>query len=298
MKFSFGPLLYFWRKDRVDEFYRKVAESDVDVVYLGETVCAKRRELSLNGWLSIAHQLRDSGKQVVISTLTLLESPADLRDLKRHCDNGEFLVEANDIGAVGVLREKGLPFIAGAAINCYNHHVLRQLFSFGMKRWVLPVELSRDWLVDVLERQEIRRIRSEFEVEVVGFGHLPLAWSARCFTARFESRPKDQCELCCIKYPGGKTVYDQEGNPVFMLNGIQTQSGKRYNLVNELNGMGGIVDVVRLSPGDEAIFSWLRRFRENVAGHNPIRLESCDSNGYWMKLAGIEQVNEKGGEAR
>ena len=42
--------------------------------------------------------------------MTLLESPADLRELNRYCDNGEFLIEANDMGAVGLLNERGLPF--------------------------------------------------------------------------------------------------------------------------------------------------------------------------------------------
>lgn len=292
MKFSFGPLLYYWPEKQVSEFYRQVMESDVDVVYVGETVCPKRREVSAEGWLSIAHQVRESGKEVVISTMTLLESPADLRELKRHCDNGEFLVEANDMGAIALLKERGLPFVAGSAINCYNHHVLRQLVSYGMKRWVPPVELSRDWLIDLLTAPESESNQRAFEVELIGFGHLPLAWSARCFTARSEDRPKDQCDLCCIKYPQGKTVFDQEGNRIFVLNGIQTQSGQRYNLVNELSGMAGLVDVVRLNPGDDTVFPWLRRFQENTSGLNPVALDKDDCNGYWLKMAGIRQVTD------
>lgn len=290
MKFSFGPLLYFWPKQQVIAFYRQVMESAVDVVYVGETVCPKRREITFDGWISIAHQLRESGKEVVLSSMTLLESPADLRELKRYCDNGDFVVEANDIGAVGLLREKRLPFVAGAAINCYNPHVVRRLMSYGMKRWVPPVELSRDRLIDLLNSSELEDVRHAFAVEVIGFGHLPLAWSARCFTARFENRPKDQCEVCCIKYPQGKTVYDQEQQRIFVLNGIQTQSGNRYNLVNELNGMAGLVDMVRLIPGDESVFLWLKRFAENVAGQKAVSLEKNDCNGYWRKLAGMEQV--------
>ena len=125
MKFSLGPILYFWPKAQVMDFYQQAAASEVDVVYLGETVCPKRRELRLPDYLQIAHQLREAGKEVVLSTMTLLESPADLRELRRYCDNGEFLIEANDFGAVGLLQEQGLPFVAGAAINCYNHHSLQ-----------------------------------------------------------------------------------------------------------------------------------------------------------------------------
>ncbi len=53
-----------------------------------------------------------------------------------------------------------------------------------------------------------------------------LAYSARCFTARSENRAKDDCETCCQKkYPQGRQVLSQENQQVFVLNGIQTQSG-------------------------------------------------------------------------
>ena len=42
MQIALGPILYFWPKAKVKAFYRQVAESDVDRVYLGETVCSKR----------------------------------------------------------------------------------------------------------------------------------------------------------------------------------------------------------------------------------------------------------------
>lgn len=294
MKFSLGPILYFWPKAQVVDFYRQAAQSAVDVVYLGETVCAKRRELRLPDYLHIAHQLREAGKEVVLSTMTLLESPADLRELRRYCDNGEFIVEANDFGAVGLLQEQGLPFVAGAAINCYNHHSLRRLIVMGMQRWLMPVELSRDWLEGVLEQPEIQDVRSCFEVEVFAFGHLPLAWSARCFTARSENRPKDECNLCCINYPQGRAVHNQEGRQLFVLNGIQTQSGDRYNLINELPGMTDLVDVIRLSPQVEDTFLWLDKFKARL--HNPQQIATLaqqDCNGYWHRLAGIQQLNDE-----
>ncbi|WP_111643115.1 U32 family peptidase [Marinimicrobium alkaliphilum] len=290
MQFALGPVLYYWSAQKMRDFYTQVAASPAQVVYLGETVCPKRREWRLPDYLAVAHELREAGKTVVLSTMTLLESPADLRELRRHCDNGEFTVEANDIGAVGLLHEQGLPFVAGPAINCYNPRTLKKLATLGMQRWVMPVELSRDWLAELLDQPEVQDIRSAFEVEVFAFGHLPLAWSARCFTARSENRPKDQCGLCCIDYPDGKAVHNQEGQRLFTLNGIQTQSGSRYNLINELPSMAGLVDCVRLSPQAEGTFDWLARFHANSGGECPVALEPNDSNGYWLKLAGIEQV--------
>lgn len=287
MKFSLGAIQYYWPKNVVARFYDDVAASDIDIVYLGETVCSKRRELNLKDYLDIAFKLRESGKQVCLSTMTLLESPALLREMARYVDNGEFVIEANDIGAVQLAHERNLPFVAGPAINCYNQHTLKYLVNSGLKRWVMPVELSRDWLKTLLEQEIIRDIRSCFETEVFAFGHMPLAWSARCFTARSEDRQKDQCELCCIKYPKGREVHSQDGKQVFVLNGIQTQSGQRYNLINDLPGMHRLVDIVRLSPEPEGTLEWLKRFRENINGKHPVKLAEGDSNGYWNRLAGM-----------
>lgn len=41
------------------------------------------------------------------------------------------------------------------------------------------------------------------EVELFAYGHLPLAYSARCFTARAENLPKDDCQFVCLNYPEG-----------------------------------------------------------------------------------------------
>jgi len=287
MKFSLGPVQYFWPKTQMQQFYQQAADSAVDIVYLGETVCSKRRELKFNDYMALAHMLREAGKQVCLSSMTLLEAPSELRELSKYVDNGEFVLEANDTSAISGLQQKSLPFIAGAAINCYNQHTLRRLVAMGMTRWVMPVELSQQWLASILGQNESSAIRDKFETEVFAFGHMPLAWSGRCFTARSENRSKDQCELCCIHYPQGRDVASQDGTQVFVLNGIQTQSGYRYNLVNQLPSMQGLVDIVRLSPQPEGTFDWLNKFKANITGQAPQTLSKTDSNGYWLQLAGM-----------
>ena len=287
MKFSLGPVQYFWPKAQMQQFYQQAADSSIDIVYLGETVCSKRRELKLADYMELAHMLREAGKQVCLSTMTLLEAPSELRELRKYVENGEFLIEANDVGAISLLQEQSLPFVAGAAINCYNQHTLRRLVGMGMNRWVMPVELSQQWLSSILQQSVITDIRDCFTTEVFSFGHLPLAWSGRCFTARSENRSKDQCELCCIKYPQGRKVNSQDGSQIFILNGIQTQSGHRYNLINQLQTMQGLVDIVRLSPEVEGTFSWLDKFKANINGQAPQVLAATDSNGYWLQLAGM-----------
>lgn len=291
MKFSLGPILYYWPKQKVREFYQQAAASAVDIVYLGETVCPKRCELRLADYLAIAHELREAGKSVVLSTMTLLESPADLRQLRRHCENGEFSIEANDMGAVALMQAQQLPFVAGASINCYNHFTLQQLVSMGMQRWLVPAELSRDWLQNILQQAVVQACRHRFEVELFAFGHIPLAWSARCFTARSENRSRDECNLCCINYPDGRPVDNQEGKRLFVLNGTQTQSGDRYNLIRDLPTMKGLVDVVRLSPQTEGTFVWLEKFRRAWHEKEVINPEPQDCNGYWHRIAGIALAN-------
>src|SRR5512139_2792271 len=55
MKLSIGPLLYYWSREIVFDFYEEIAASPiVDVVYLGETVCSRRHVLRLADWLELA----------------------------------------------------------------------------------------------------------------------------------------------------------------------------------------------------------------------------------------------------
>ncbi|MGF1803935.1 U32 family peptidase, partial [Aliivibrio sifiae] len=120
-------------------------------------------------------------------------------------------------------------------------------------------------------------------------GYLPLAYSARCFTARAENKPKDECETCCIKYPNGITVNSQEGQEVFTLNGIQTQSGYCYNLINDLASMNELVDVVRLSPLSVETFSEVSKFKANETGTEKFALKDArQCNGYWHSIAGLD----------
>ncbi|CNG31655.1 U32 family peptidase [Yersinia frederiksenii] len=292
MKYALGAVLYYWPKSDIETFYHAAANSSADIIYLGENVCTKRREMKVSDWLGLAKEVAASGKQVVISTLALLQAPSELNELKRYVENGEFLLEANDLGAVNMAAERGLPFVAGHALNCYNAYTLRILHRQGMMRWCMPVELSRDWLSNVLEQCDELGFRDQFEVEVLSYGHLPLAYSARCFTARSEDRAKDECETCCIKYPQGRKVLSQEDQQVFVLNGIQTQSGYCYNLRNDLISMQGLVDIVRLSPQGIETLEVIEQFRANEQGLAPLMLaDKADCNGYWRRLAGLELVS-------
>ena len=291
MKYALGSVLYYWPKQTLNDFYQLAMQSEADIIYIGETVCSKRREMKPSDWIELGRQLASSGKQIVLSSLALLQAPSELKEISKLVDNGEFLVEAHDFGVINMLAERKLPFVAGHGLNCYNAQTLNILLREGMTRWCMPVELSRDWLVNLLNQCDDIGIRGKFEVEVMSYGHLPLAYSARCFTARSENKQKDECETCCINYPQGREVLSQEQQQVFILNGIQTLSGYCYNLGNELESMIDLVDIVRVSPENEHSLEILSQFKANENGLAPIAIADKSCNGYWKQIAGLSMIS-------
>ncbi|HEB95907.1 MAG TPA: U32 family peptidase [Sedimenticola thiotaurini] len=290
MRLSLGPLLYYWPKEETLAFYDRIAESPVEIVYLGETVCSKRTLLRLDDWLALAERLAAAGKEVVLSTLALLESEAELKRLRRICGDGRFLVEANDMGAVQLLA--GRPFVAGHSVNIYNGRTLGLLAREGLRRWVFPLELSAETLAE-LQRQRPEGV----ETEVLAWGRLPLAYSARCFTARAHNLPKDDCQYRCLDYPDGLTLSAQDETRFLALNGIQTQSARTFNLVTEMDRMRELgVDVVRISPQSLKTETVIDLFHRVLQGDLPaaeadarlrrlMPVGPCD--GYWHGGAGM-----------
>lgn len=303
MKLTLGPLLFFWPAEQVRAFYQQVAEWPVDRVCLGETVCSRRREMKLPDWLMIADQLKAAGKEVVLSSQTLLESEADLRQLYKLVEaaadsSSVALVEASDMSAVQVCHELQQPFMAGAALNIYNTATLDLLVRQGMQHWVFPVELPKETLTDM--QQWIVQQQPQLQTEVFAFGHLPLAWSARCFTARHHDLPKDRCQFVCRDYPSGLSLHSQEQHQLFTMNGIQTLSGACCNLLDqgpEIKDMG--ISSLRLSPIATGMAEVVTAFDAMRNGQFPERdplqlldLDRC--NGYWFGAPGMQQLQLSG----
>ncbi|MDP2809566.1 MAG: U32 family peptidase [Rhodocyclaceae bacterium] len=286
MKLSLGPLQYYWPKQQTLDFYETVSAMPVDIVYVGETVCSRRHELRFEDWLDVAGRLADTGKEVAISTLTLVESESDLKALRREVGNGRFRVEANEMGAVRLLAEAKLSFIAGPTLNVFNPETLRLLAEAGATRWVMPPEASHETLAGIRPRLPV-----SMETEVLAFGRLPLAYSARCFTARRFNLQKDTCEFKCIEYPEGMMAKTREGVPFLVINGIQTQSAKTYNLLHELPGLAAAgVDILRISPQPEGTAEVVSAFREIARGLSPISLPGDFCNGFWHGQPGLEWI--------
>ena len=276
------------------EFYQAIAETPVDVVYVGEAVCSRRHELRHGDWLDISRMLRDAGKQAVLSTMVLLESGSDVAAMHKIAQNEEFLVEANDMGAVHQLAGQR-PFVAGPQLNLFNPDALAWMAGLGASRWVAPLEMQRD---DLAVLQQGRP--AGLETEVLAYGRLPLAFSARCFTARHHNLPKDDCGFRCIEHPDGQLLHTREGEPFLVLNGIQTQSARVHNLINKVPALRALgVDVLRLSPQSQHMTELIAAF--DAARHAPepavdalerMRplMPGAPCNGYWHGQPGLDLV--------
>lgn len=296
MKLALGPLLYYWPREAVLAFYREAERWPVDAVYLGETVCSRRRELKLADWIAIGESLARAGKEVVLSTCELIESDADLRTMHAVAENGAFRVEANDMAAVRALAGKG-PFVAGPFLNVYNAGTLALLAELGAARWVAPVELSREGIAAVVAGAP------PIETEVFAYGRLPLAVSARCFTARYNNLTKDRCEFRCIEHPDGLALDTQDGRHFLVLNGVQTQSAAVQSLapvLGEARDAGA--NVLRISPQSKSTGEVLAVFRDALSGAlaphaaagrlAPLMPDAaCD--GYWYGKPGIASEWER-----
>src|SRR5690606_38628607 len=267
------------------------------------------------------------------STLTLIEAESEVSVVKRIVENGEFAVECNDISAVQFACERGLAFTVGPAINVYNSDTFNLLAQQGMQRWVPPVELSAQQVEDIysgadefpqatlpnaamssatipnatMPQETVphsampgaeaphRQSLNKPALEIFAQGRLPLAWAARCYTARYHQVPKDQCGFVCQQHPEGLAVRSLEEQALFQINGIQTLSHQACDLSGDIKRMKQMgVDAVRLSldhPDQVTRVSDWRALLDD-APTAQIRMTADDAvNGYWHGLPGMVRAS-------
>jgi collagenase-like PrtC family protease len=293
MKITLGPLQYYWPRERVLSFYGEMAALPLDTIYLGETVCARRNEMRLRDWLELAQTLRAGGREVVLSTQVLLEGEADVKALHRLVESGQ-RIEANDFGAVRALQGRG-PFVAGSSLNVFHPGTLRFLAGLGADRWVVAPEIGGRELAAIQAGRP-----AGMQTEVLVHGRLPLAYSARCFTARRYNLQKDVCEFRCLEHPDGMIVRTKEQQEFLVLNGIQTQSARVHSLLGELPRLAQIgVDMVRVSPQSQGTARVIRAIREAIdhpehsggggAPQEAATIAGTPCDGFWHSLPGMER---------
>ena len=264
MKLSLGPILFFWPKETLIDFFFFFLDAPLDTVYHGEVVCSRGQKL---------------------------------KRLRKIAGQGKFKIEANDMGAVKLAREHGIPFVAGATLNIYNEATLDVFRQLGAYRWIPPAELSRDKIAIITAAAD------GIETELFAWGKIPLAYSSRCFTARHYNLNKDSCEFRCLDHEHGMTMNTREGQPFLTVNGIQTMSYGCQSLLAHHQDAADIgISMLRLSPQltDMPRIIELHRAVLNGQTDSATALDELKRlatgtlvDGYWHGQPGIETLKEE-----
>ena len=289
---SVGPVLTYWPRRSLIDFYALVAESPAHSVTLGEVVCSRRHEMKIEDWLALARDLAAAGKEVVFATQALIESEAELRTMHRLADQDQFLVEANDAAALA--RLAGRPFVIGPHVNVYSAAALSELAALGAVRWVPPLELPIEAMAAVNPPGRTPAV----DTEVFAFGRMPLAISARCFTARHYGLNRDECGFRCLEHPDGLALRTQEGEEFLALNGLQTLSARLMCALPDCDALlAGSVHRLRLSPISSRFDAVLRAYdrvfnggadpQAELAALASAQLPGALANGYLRRRPGI-----------
>jgi collagenase-like PrtC family protease len=183
--------------------------------------------------------------------------------------------------------------VAGPHLNVYNPQSLSLVAELGATRWVAPLEATRALVAGVCAARPLG-----VEAEVFVHGRMPLAFSARCFTARRFNRQKEDCGYVCMDYPDGMALDTREGRPFLAANGIQTQSAGVYCLVDEMKDLEQAgVGILRVSPQSKGTFDVVQILRDvsderSNAGEARKALAALSPgalwNGFWHGRSGME----------
>ena len=293
LKITLGPVPYLWSGEKWRDFYYRIAESGhVDAVTLGEVVCSKRDHFTRPFLPQVVERLTAAGKSVALASLALVTQEREVVQTRRLAAETP-LAEANDLSALRLL--EGKPHVVGPFVNVYNGATASLLARRGATRICLGPELPASSIASIITGAP------ELDYEIIAFGRLPLAISARCAHARAKGHTKDNCQFVCGDEPDGLDVDTLDGQPFLSVNGVQTMSRHCQVLLGdmaELAGMG--ITHLRLSPQDcdmvavAAIFADVRddvtSVEEGLARLRQVYPAAPFSNGFLHGLAGMEWV--------
>jgi O2-independent ubiquinone biosynthesis protein UbiV len=225
---TLGPLLFHWPVGRWSDFYARIAdEAPVDRVCIGEVVCSKRLPFYADRAPAAIERLQRGGKEVVFSSLALVTLKRERRLCRELAESGT--VEINDVSVLAHL-EPGRRFVVGPLINVYNEATLGFLAERGAVSICLPPELPEESVVEITRNAK----GLDVDTEVLAFGRVPLAISARCYHARIHGLSKDSCQFVCGNDPDGLDVDTLDNEPIMALNGVQTLTSSYRHLLDRL----------------------------------------------------------------
>ncbi len=250
-----GPVLFHWSAETLRDFYFRIAdEGDFDTVCVGEVACSKRMPLFEDELPEVIARLRRAGKDVMLSSMALVSNEREIAAMRKLVEMAPGLVEANDVAVLRDLR--GRPHAVGPFVNIYNEDSLAFLVGQGAVRACLNPELPGTLIADLARLSSI-------PLEVMVFGRVPLAISARCFHARAEDRTMDGCQFACKADPDGRQINTIEDVPFLTMNGVLTLSHTCANLMHELAPMRAAgVQRFRLSPQTGDMVATAALFRD------------------------------------
>lgn len=241
MRISVGPAPLSWGEEKLVNFYREMAEAPVDDVYLGEIACAKRLWVRADVLDRIETDLLRAGKTVYHSSPALVTCEEERRAFDLLWRRA-VRVEINSPAFLAIARSR--PAVAGAFLNIYNSVAARMLAELGIERVVLPAEIGMESLGSIARHGRVG-------IEVVVHGHVPMALSRSCHTARAVMQSDRRCGGACRDYPDGM-VLEAAGRALFRVDGPLTTSAASCCLVEyvpRLEQMG--VTCMRVQPQQE-----------------------------------------------
>ncbi len=259
-KLTLGPVYYLWDGPKWRDFYFQIAdEAPVDRVILGETVCSKRQHFIEPHLADVVERLERAGKTVAFSSLALVTLERESRSLKELIETADHPIEVNDLASVGLIN--GRRHLVGPLVNVYNGPTARLLAQRGAERICLPPELPFSSIA------RIAADAPDVALEVMVFGRMPLAISARCAHARSKGRSKDNCQFVCGEEPDGLPINTLDRQSFLVLNGVQTMSHTCQLLLSELLELQEAgVNAFRLSPQDCDMARIASIFQKTLSG--------------------------------
>jgi collagenase-like PrtC family protease len=295
-----GPALFNWSADKWRDFYFRIAdEAEVESVYIGEVVCAKRAPFYIEQLPEVIERLEAGGKRPVLSTLALVMNRSERESVRQFASERDFTIEVNDISALSHLGERSKPHIIGPNINCYNEETLEWFANNGAFRLCLPVELP----IESVRIMAAHGRRIGMEVEMMAYGRMPLAVSARCYHARVHRLSKDSCQFVCGEDADGLPLRTLDREDFLTVNGVQTMSHECLNLLPDLAALAAMgVSVFRLSPQSCDMVAVASLYRQVLDGKMSgeeasrklagISFDAPFANGYIHRQPGAKWSND------